>query len=367
MEKHSRITVIGAGNGGKAMAAHIALMGHEVALYNRTFDHISVIAERSGIDLDYPEGPSGFGKLALVTSDMEAALKDSSLIMVVVPSTGHRDIAALAAPYLRDDHIVILHPGRTGGTIEFCEVLRQQGIKTNPLIGEAETFIFASRSEGPNHVRIFRMKESVPMATLPAKRTEEALEAVKHVYPQYINGGNVLSTGLNNMGAIFHPALALLNMGWIEARLGDFEFYVDGVTPSVAKVLEVLDRERVTVGSALGLRTRTGLQWLEMAYNAHGADLYEAMHNQSGYVGIKAPQTMNHRYITEEIPMSLVPISSLGAQYGVSTRGIDSIIRLSCFIHNTDYWRRGRTVEQLGIKGLSVGELTHFVETGERI
>lgn len=366
MKIKNQITVIGAGNGGKAMAAHIALLGHPVALFNRTFEHISVIAERGGIDLDFPEGISGFGSLALVTSDMDAALKESSLVMVVVPSSGHREIARMAAPYLRDDHTVILHPGRTGGTIEFCEVLRQQGIKTRPLVGEAETFIFASRSEGPSHVRIFRMKDSVPLATLPANRTHEALEAVHRVYPQFIHGKNVLSTGLNNMGAIFHPALALLNMGWIEARQGDFEFYVDGVTPSVAKVLEVLDRERVTVGSSLGLHTRTGLQWLEMAYNAHGQDLYQAMHNQSGYVGIKAPQTMNHRYITEEIPMSLVPISSLGKQFGVSTLAIDSIIRLSCFIHGTDYWRRGRTVETLGIQGLSVGELTHFVETGER-
>jgi len=206
----------------------------------------------------------------------------------------------------------------------------------------------------------------VPIAALPANRTREVLDAIHTVYPQYIHGGNVLKTGLNNMGAIFHPALAMLNTGWIEARHGEFEFYVDGVTPSVAKVLEVLDRERVTVASALGLRARTGLEWLELAYNARGENLHEAMHNQSGYYGIKAPPTMNHRYITEEIPMSLVPIASLGERYGVSVRGIDSIIRLACIMHNTDYWRKGRTVEKLGISEMSIEELTKFVETGER-
>ena len=90
------------------------------------------------------------------------------------------------------------------------------------------------------------------------------------------------------------------------------------------------------------------------------------MHNQSGYYGIKAPPTMNHRYLTEEIPMSLVPIASLGERYGVSVRGIDSIIRLGCLMHNTDYWRKGRTVEKLGINDMSIEELTRFVETGER-
>lgn len=366
MSNQDNIMVIGAGNGGKAMAAHMALLGHKVTLYNRTFEHIAVIKERGGIDLEFPGGLSGFGRLYQVTDNIETALKDAGLVMVVVPSYGHRDVATMTAPFLRDDHIVVLHPGRTGGAIEFYEVLRQLGVVSKPLIAEAETFIFASRSEGPSQVRIFRIKESVPIAALPGNRTNEVLEAVKAVYPQFVDGGNVLMTGLNNMGAIFHPALALLNTGWIEATHGDFQFYVDGVTPSVARVLEVIDRERVTVASALGLRARTSLEWLELAYNARGADLYEAMHNQSGYYGIKAPPTMNHRYITEEVPMSLVPISSLAKRYGVSVRGIDSLISLACFIHNTDYWRKGRTLEKLGIAELSIEELTRFVETGER-
>lgn len=366
MTEDMKITVIGAGNGGKAMAAHMALLGKEVTLYNRTFDHIAVIAERGGIDLDHPGGLSGFGKLAKVTANIEESLRESKLIMVVVPSTGHRDVAKAAAQYLRDDHIVVLHPGRTGGALEFNAVLHQEGCKAEPIIAEAETFIFASRSEGPSAARLFRIKESVPVAALPANRTAEVLDAIHKVYPQYINGGNVLKTGLNNMGAIFHPALAMLNTGWIEARHGDFEFYVDGVTLSVAKVLEALDRERVTVASALGLRARTGLEWLDLAYDARGETLHEAMHNQSGYFGIKAPPTMNHRYLTEEIPMSLVPIASLGERYGVSVRGIDSIIRLGCIMHNTDYWRKGRTVEKLGINDMSIEELTRFVETGER-
>ena len=63
--------------------------------------------------------------------------------------------------------------------------------------------------------------------------------------------------------------------------------------------------------------------------------------------------------------MSLVPIASLGERYGVSVRGMESIIRLACFIHRTDYWRRGRTVEKLGLSQLSVNELTQFVNEGE--
>lgn len=365
MSSIENITVIGAGHGGKAMAAHLALMGFRVTLYNRTDDHIAILRARGGIDLESLEGgPHGFGKITLVTSDMAAALKDSHLIMVVVPSSAHSDIAKTAAPHLKDGQMIILHPGRTCGTIEFLKTIRDNGCSADITVAEAETFIYASRSDGPAQARIFRIKEAVPIAALPASRNAQVLEAIHQAYPQFIDGGNVLQTGMNNMGAIFHPALTLLNAGWIEATHGDYQFYIDGVTPSVARVLEVLDRERVTVASSLGIRARTAMDWLQMAYNTTGDDLHEAIHNQPGYYGIKAPSTMNHRYIFEDVPMSLVPIASLGQHYGVSVRGMDSIIRLACIIHRTDYWRRGRTVDKLGIGELSVSELTRYVNEG---
>ena len=358
-------TVIGAGHGGKAMAAHLALMGFKVTLYNRTFGHVEIIHKRGGIDLEsYDSWPHGFGKLALVTADIKKALAKAQVIMVVVPSSAHVDVARTCAPYLRTGQIVLLHPGRTCGAIEFKMTLIAQGCKADVILAEAETFIYASRSDGPAQARIFRIKEAVPLAALPATRTQVVLDAIRPAYPQFIDGKNVLNTGLNNMGAIFHPTITLLNAGWIEATHGDFQFYIDGVTTSTARLLEVLDRERVTVASAVGVRARTALEWLQLAYNAVGEDLNEAIHNQPGYYGIRAPSTLHHRYIFEDVPMSLVPIASLGGRFGVSVRGMDSIIRMACIIHRTDYWQRGRTVDKLGIGHLSVSELTHFVNEG---
>ena len=358
-------TVIGAGHGGRAMAAHLALMGFPVTLFNRTPERVAAIKARHGIDLEGGEGsPRGFARLALVTSDMEAALSGADLIMVVVPSSAHAEVAKAAAPHLRDGQFVVLHPGRTLGAIEFDRVLDGQGCRADVTVAEAGTFIYASRSDGPAQARIFRIKEAVPLAALPATRTAQVLDALAPAYPQFIDGGNVLHTGLDNMGAIFHPALTLLNAGRIESTHGDYQFYIEGVTPSVARVLEALDRERVTVAASLGIRGRTAMEWLKMAYEATGEDLHEAIHNQVGYYGIMAPRTLNHRYITEDIPMSLVPIAALGQRYGVSVRGIDSIIRLACIIHRTDYWRRGRTLDKLGVDQMSVSEFTSYVNEG---
>jgi opine dehydrogenase len=367
MATPEKYTVIGAGHGGKAMAAHLALMGLKVTLYNRTFDHISVIKKRGGIELESAEGgPHGFGKLANATSDMGEAVKKAQMIMVVVPSSAHSDIARAAAKHLKNGQIIILHPGRTCGALEFAKVLHDEECTADVTIAEAETFIYASRSDGPAQARIFRIKEAVPLAALPATHTQKVLDAINPVFPQFIDGGNVLETGLNNMGAIFHPALTLLNAGWIEATHGDYQFYIDGVTPSVARVLEALDRERVTVASSLGIRARTAMEWLKMAYDTTGEDLHEAIQNQPGYYGINAPSTLSHRYIFEDVPMSMVPMASLGERFGVSVRGMDAIIRLACIVHRTDYWKRGRTVDKLGIGDLSVGELTHYVNEGVR-
>src|SRR4030042_6303615 len=103
MDSNTRYTVIGAGHGGKAMAAHLSLMGFTVTLWNRTIEHVEIIKKRGGIELEGIEGGShGFGKIALVTSDIAEALKDSEVIMEMVPSSAHADIANAAAPHLKD-------------------------------------------------------------------------------------------------------------------------------------------------------------------------------------------------------------------------------------------------------------------------
>ncbi|MGB9299370.1 MAG: NAD(P)-binding domain-containing protein, partial [Anaerolineae bacterium] len=60
MSNSTHYTVIGAGHGGKAMTAHLALMGFPVTLYNRTPDNVAAIKARSAIQLNsYEGGPHG--------------------------------------------------------------------------------------------------------------------------------------------------------------------------------------------------------------------------------------------------------------------------------------------------------------------
>jgi opine dehydrogenase len=363
--KTTRFTVIGAGHGGKAMAADLAVRGFTVNLYNRTPARINEIALRRELELEYEDSTHSLGRLAVVTSDVAEALEGANVVMVVLPASGHRDVAYLCAPHLRDGQIVVLNPGRTGGALEFRQILNRQGCSADAIVAEAGTFVFASRSTGPTQARIFRRKNAVPLAALPAIRTGHVMEAVCEAYPQFIPAPNVLHTSLDNMGAVFHPALTLLNAGWIERTKGNFQFYIEGVTRSTARMLEVLDRERITVAAALGVHARSALRWLKDAYSAEGETLYEAIQANPGYQGIKAPRSLRHRYIFEDVPFSLVPLVSLGKQFGVTTWATDAMVRLACVVHGTNYYERGRIVEDMGLKGLRVNEVIRYVEQGQ--
>ena len=106
-------TVIGAGHGGKAMAAHLGLMGFPTTLYNRTFERIEAIQERGGIDLESSYTHlNAFCPLECVTSDLSVALEKAEMIMIVIPSSAHAEVAKNCAPFLKDGQIVVLHPGR---------------------------------------------------------------------------------------------------------------------------------------------------------------------------------------------------------------------------------------------------------------
>ena len=357
------VCVAGAGNGGLALAGHLALLGCRVHLFNRGESRLTAVRMAGGIQVTGEV--NGFAKPHLMTTDPREALAGVDLIMVVIPATGHRDMARLLGPHLADGQVVILNPGATGGALEFAEELRQLNIPPYYFLAEAETLLYACRITNPGQVRIFRIKNAVPVATFPAYRIPDVLVALRKVLPYFIPGDNVLKTSLSNISAVFHPALMILNAAWIEQRKGNFEFYHEGASPSVAKILEALDAERIKVAEALGVRVLTALEWLYQAYGVAGGNLYEAMQANDGYRGIKAPNTLDYRYVTEDVPTSLVPIASLGDQLGVPVPTIKTIIHLTGILHGCNYFALGRTVERLGLAGLDVRQIRRLVEEGK--
>ncbi|NLF70845.1 MAG: PTS transporter subunit EIIA [Candidatus Anammoximicrobium sp.] len=357
-----RVCVAGAGAGGLAMAAHLSLLGCQVNLFNRSPDRIQCIQDLGGIRVSGEV--TGFARISVVSTDPVEALRDTDLVMVVVPAVGHREIAMRLGPHLQDGQVVVLNPGRTGGALEFAAVLRETGAPAWPALAEAQTLLYACRDIAPASVRVFCVKNAVPVAALPAHMTPDVLAVTSKCLPHFVAGDNVLKTGLGNIGAIFHPALAILNAAWIEERHGDFDYYLEGVSPSVAQVLEALDGERVAVAAALGIGVPTARQWLYLSYGASGRNLHDAIQANPGYIGIRAPNRLEHRYLTEDVPMSLVPMASLGEHLGVPVPGLKAFIHLASLLHQRDYWAEGRTVDKLGLNGMTVAQIRRVVEEG---
>lgn len=359
--------VIGAGNGGLAMAGHLSLMGFRVRLYNRSEERLNPIRQRGGVEVIPRQGchiPGGEAEFECVTTDIAEALDGADVVMVVVPATGHRFVAETCAPHARSGQIFILHPGRTGGALEFHSVLKQHGVAADVVVAEAQTLIYACRVSNLAQVQVFGFKNTVPVAAIPAHRTPEVIQTIRPAYREFVPGDNVMKTSLDNIGAIFHPAVTVLNCSRIEATRGDFEYYIDGISRSTAKVLEALDAERVAVGAAVGFHCMTAREWLYIAYGAAGRTLFDAIRANEGYYGIKAPSQVDHRYIWEDVPMSLVPIASLGELLGAPCPTIRAIIALAELMHERDFWAEGRTVESMGLAGMNVREIRRMVLEG---
>ncbi len=351
--------MVGAGHGGLEMAGHLGILGFPVRLYNRTSANLDGVRWHGGIKVS--GAVTGFGPVQVATSNMAEALDGADVVMVVTPATAHRDLAAAMAPFIRDGQLIVLNPGRTFGALEVRRVFEEAGAVSGAVVSEAQTFLYASRAVSRWEARIFRIKNAVPFATLPSFLIPEGLRVLNVPFPQFVAGSNVLATSLENIGAVFHPALTILNAGWIEATSGDFEYYLQGITPSVASLLERIDQERLAVASAVGVRSMSAREWLYVTYDSPGSSLYEAIRNTASYRGIKAPAGIDHRYIWEDVPMSLVPMASLGSLLGVQTPLIRTIVDLGSILHSTDYWAAGRTVESLGLAGCSLRDIRRMV------
>ena len=93
MSEARTITVVGAGNGGFNLVAHLGAGGHAMRLHD--IDDAKLAELRAAGGVDTSGMGTGFAKLALATTDLAAAVKGADVI--VVCTGGHRQAAAAKA------------------------------------------------------------------------------------------------------------------------------------------------------------------------------------------------------------------------------------------------------------------------------
>lgn len=356
------VAVIGAGNGGLAVAGHLAIRGHEVRVCDVNAAAVEPVRQAGTIEM--VGRIEGRGPIALATTDVGLAVRGATLVMVVTPGDVHGAVAEALAPHVTDAQTVVLHPGGTGGALELAATFQRLGVAHRPRIAEVESFTFGSKTVGPARSQVGTVKLQNRVAALPARDTAAVLALLRDDFPQFVSARHVLQTSLNHMNAMMHVAGMVMNAGWVETTQGGFEFYRDGISPAVARVVEAVDRERIAVSEALGASALPLLDWIKETYHVEGPGLFETVQtlHATVYKTSKAPGHLTSRYLSEDVPTGLVPIAALGEAVGVSTPLMRSLIELTSRIHETDHWRTGRTLARMGLAGRGRDEIRRLVE-----
>jgi len=371
------LAVLGAGNAGCSLAGEMTLHGHDVALAELTQfkSNLEMPMKKGGVDVT-GELKTGFAEIKKITFDIKDAVKGRDLIFVTSPAFGHEAFTRACASYLEKGQALVYIS--YFGALRMAKLLKELGVSMDKVtVAETASFIYACDRVGKKgaffmeqyrddaKVVIKREKDGLPFAAFPATRTSEVLRKVNEALPSVTSAVNVLETSINNINPISHPAGVIMNAGWIEHTGGKFSFYLEGQTPSINKVVEKMDEERMVLAAALGLKSVSEEELDNRMYAKYKDKNTGVVFQDKYYKGVfDAPPNLKHRYLTEDVMYGLVPMSYLGRATGVESPTFDSIIHLANISNETDYWSEGATLEKLGLNNMTPAQMTEYVNYG---
>ncbi|WP_332719868.1 NAD/NADP octopine/nopaline dehydrogenase family protein [Pelagibacterium mangrovi] len=322
-----KVLVIGAGNGGAATTVELAIAGHEVTLFARTEGTIAPFRE-SGIGY---QGVLGEGRIAPrhITTDLADAIDGVEAAVIALPTFAQAGVArTLQAAGWGGECPVILNPGHTGGAFEVQTAFERAGGPVPP-IAEFSTLAYVARKPLADTVNITGRAKALRAAALPGG--ERAITLACDLFPGAYDTGDVIAADLANINAVIHPPGAMLGAAWAEATGGDFTFYVQGMTPGVIEVMRALDGERMAIARAFGHHLPSIIAEMRAVGTVPadaGDNDYAAIASGGANSKIKAPDSLTHRYYTEDFAHGLVPLMVYAEIAGVAAPTASALIAL---------------------------------------
>jgi opine dehydrogenase len=356
------IAVLGGSNGGYATAADLTLAGHRVRLWRRSAAELAAVRDAGAITLEAEER-QGVARIALVTTDVAEALAGVEVVVIPLPATTHEDLAKRLAPHLTEQQIVLLTPGTLGAYVLAREIARADGALPH-AIAETGTLPYLTRKTGPATVRAPVRAANLPTGVFPASRTGPVLQRLAEVFPSIRPSRDAFDAALTNAGPIIHPPLVLLNAGAIDS--GRFDIHAAGTTPSVRRVIDAVDRERVAAREALGY---PGPHYEQ-------ATIYDETRAAEGLYGAGAKAKLvasglwdetlglDHRYVTEDVELGLAFLDSAARTGGVDAPTTGGLLQIFGALLGRQLGGRGRALEALGLGDYTLREIRTFFHEG---
>jgi opine dehydrogenase len=315
------------------------------------------------------EGESGgFAAVERATTDLPSAVDGADVIIVVTGGNAQAVVGRSLAPLVRDGQVIVLIQGNTGGSLIVHRALKDAGCRAQVDVAEMDNYPYSCWRLSPMRIRPIVRKRWLQIATFPGNRIGNVFPRLAPLFPEAVAAPNILHTGFTNANAMLHVANCVANTGRIES--GDsYKFYAEGVTPAVAKLYEAINAERVAVAAALGASVPSLADWFDRVYGVREATLVETCqrltYNSDGpYQATGTPKSLDHKFITEDVPTGLIPMSALGAATRVGTPAIDALIEIVRSMTGNDFAAEGRTLERLGLSGMDGAQIRRVVESG---
>ena len=373
------VAVMGGGHGGFGLTGHLSLKGFQVRLFefSEFKESLEPLDTSQGIYIHGILG-EGTGKPSIVTTDAEEAIGGADVVFVVIPAWGHKRAAMeCASAGVTPEQLIVLLPGNAGGALEFRQTFLENGGSPEVVIAETPSFIFACKKDSvaggrSDAVWVRGIKKGLQVGVIPVAKTRETVKFLKLLYDEFAPAEDVLETSLTNVNHWMHPPITFMNIARVESMGGGFPYvgkgWGAGATQSVCRLIEAVDADRLTVVKELGYEPITALEhWKNMYGHLGGMEgdtVYDAITNTPVYSGARIASSIEDRHFTEPVSYGLVPIASIGRELGLELPTITGLANVFCAAYGRDFWAEGRTVETMGLKGLSKEEIIHYAQNG---
>lgn len=353
------VAVLGAGNGGCAVAADCALHGYDVRLFDfEQFGATIRAIQAADSSIEVTGDVEGTAHLGYVGHDLGRAVAGANIVYVVGPSYATEPLALAYRAVMQPGQQVVVCPGTNGGAIVFKRALGLDLADPTVVVSETSTLPYACRLTGANRLHVFlKLRAGLYVAALPSRAAPDVVAAMSEVYPCSTAYDNVFQTILQNGNNVIHPAVSLLNAARIESP-EDFLFYEQGVTPGVGRLMQAVDAERLAIAEALGTPILSEPA-VGMLQGYMEEDNYDTAYSRApGFLGIAAQTSLEHRYLTEDVGYGLILLTDLARVVGVATPNMEAIITLVSTVLGRDLRAAApRSLESLGLGQRTASEL----------